>query len=303
MRFAFIGAVEGSKHALGALIAAGLVPDLVVTLPPEAASRHSDFADITTPAVAAGAHVFHATNINAAATLAAISAAEPDLCLVIGWSQICREPFRSIARIGNIGFHPAALPSLRGRAVIPWTILLGEVTTGSTLFWLDEGTDSGAILMQRIFPLATDETARTLYAKHTTNLEEMLPQAVELAGTGSPPRREQDHALATYCAKRTPEDGLIDWRQPAATVLRLIRAVGDPYPGAFTYSAGTRLTVDEAAPFPDSHRYIGLVGQVQTYTDAGFVVRCGDGECIEVRRWRCLPAGRPKIHSKLSGEH
>ncbi len=281
---------------------AGRRPDLVVTLPPQAAHRHSDFVDLSEPARRAGCAVCHTTNINDAATLEAIERSRPDLCLVLGWSQICGERFRAIARLGNIGFHPAALPRLRGRAVIPWTILLGETTTGSTLFWLDEGVDSGAILLQKTFTVAADETARSLYEKHTGALAEMLPEALALVEAGDPPRIRQDDDQASYCARRTADDGLIDWHQPAASVLRLIRAVGDPYPGAFTYHKDERLIIDEAVPLPDSHRYIGLTGQVQCLTDGGFAVRCGDGICIDVRAWRWPSGGRPKLHSKLGGE-
>jgi methionyl-tRNA formyltransferase len=277
------------------------VPAIVVTLPAEAAHRHADVADLSTPARAMGSTVFETSDINAPETLAAIAAAEPDLCTVVGWSQICRAPLRSIARIGSVGFHPAALPRLRGRGVIPWTILLDEPYTGSTLFWLDEGVDSGDILLQRTFVLAPDETARSLYIKHTDNLAAMLPEAVALVSAGNPPRLVQDESLASYCAKRTPEDGLIDWSLPAASVLRLIRAVGDPYPGAYACAGAARIVIDAAAAFAGSHRFIGLAGQVQVHTEAGFVVRCGDGECIEVLAWRSPDGKRPRLHSKLTG--
>jgi len=301
MRTVFVGTVEGSRVALEALIEAGRPPALVVTLADDVAHRHSDFADLTSPARAAGCTVLHVTDINAPDTLDAIRAVNPDLCMVIGWSQICREPFREIARIGNIGFHPAPLPRMRGRAVVPWTILTNQPTTGSTLFWLDEGVDSGEILLQRTFDVAPEETARTLYQKHLAALKELLPEALSLMESGTAPRIAQDHSLASYCAKRTAGDGLIDWHEPAEEILRLIRAVGDPYPGAFTHHKGARLVIETAAPFPRSDRYIGLVGQVQCHTDAGFVIRCGDGICIEVTQWRGASEGRPRVHVKLGG--
>jgi methionyl-tRNA formyltransferase len=128
----------------------------------------------------------------------------------------------------------------------------------------------------------------------------MLPEAMELVRSGNPPRIEQDHGNATYCAKRTAEDGRIDWKEPAEAVLRLIRAVGDPYPGAFTTSLARRLVIDRASFFPDSHRFIGLPGQVQVHTPEGFAVRCGDGGCVQVTAWRLDGAAiRPPLHSKL----
>jgi len=301
VRTFFVGAVEGSRIALEALIAAGRAPALVVTLPPNAASRHSDFSDLSAIAADAGIDVHHTIDINSPATTATLRQLEADLAMVIGWSQICKQEFRSLARLGSIGFHPAPLPRMRGRAVIPWTILLGESASASTLFWLDEGTDSGPILLQRHFELSPEESARNLYDKHTKNLAAMLPDAVALAANGTAPRQVQDHTKATYCAKRTPDDGLIDWREPAAAILRVIRAVGEPYPGAFTFYNKDKIVVDKARLSANSHQYIGLTGQVQSHTPSGFTVRCGDGNLIEVQSWRMPHGGRPRIHSKLAG--
>ncbi|WP_159587180.1 methionyl-tRNA formyltransferase [Chelativorans xinjiangense] len=303
MKTAFIGTVEGSAIALEALARTGLAPRLVVTLPPAAAHRHSDYADLAPLARTCGSQLLYATDVNAPPVIEALSALKTDLALVIGWSQICGPAFRSSARLGAVGFHPAPLPRMRGRAVIPWTILLGETTTAASLFWLDEGVDSGPLLRQETIEVAEDETARTLYLKQTGTLARMLPEAVELVRCGNAPRIEQDHARATYCAKRTPQDGLIDWHQPAQTALRLIRAVGDPYPGAFTAYNVHKLIIDAAEPFAEAHRFIGLPGQVVSDTPQGFVVRCGDGDCLHITSWRLDgEARKPRLHSKL-GAH
>jgi methionyl-tRNA formyltransferase len=300
VRIAFVGTVEGSAIAFKALVQAGMPPGLLITLAPEAAARHSDFVDLSPLARSVGSEVVYATNVNGQASIEALRAFRPDLVLVIGWSQICEHVFRSIARIGNIGFHPSPLPRMRGRAVIPWTILLGESVTAASLFWLDDGIDTGPILLQEPIAVTADETARTLYVKQTDALARMLPKAVELVRSGRAPQIEQDDGLATYCAKRTPDDGLIDWHAPADATLRLIRAVSEPYPGAFTTCGGCRLVIEIATLFDDSHRYVGLPGQVQCHTREGFAVRCGDGKCIHVTAWRQdQAAGKPSVHSKL----
>ncbi len=297
LRVAFVGAVEGSLIGLHALIDANLPPGLVITLPPEAATRHSDFADVATPAKAAGSRVVYTRNINAPETLAVLEEFAPDLCLVIGWSQICGRGFFSAVGYNAIGFHPAPLPRMRGRAVIPWTILMGEENSGSSLFWLDEGTDSGPLVLQRTFALAEDETARSLYDRHTANLAAMLPEAVRLVADGVAPRLEQDHTLATYCAKRTPEDGRIDWSHPAAEILRLIRAVGDPYPDAFTTVADKVFSIAAANALDNSERYVGLAGQIQARSENAIVVRCGDGQCIEISSWTWDGDKPPPVHT------
>ena len=301
----FVGAVEGSCAALEALIAAGRPPRLVVTLPPSAAARHSDFAALAPLARKAGIGVHETTEINAPETLEAIRAFRPDLALVIGWSQICGEGFRGIPRLGTVGFHPALLPRLRGRAVIPWTIILGETSSASTLFWIDEGTDTGPILLQRRFDLGPDETSATLYARHVRNLVEMVPEAVEMVERGTAPRDEQDHARASVCARRRPSDGRIDWQAPAGEVERLVRALGGPYPPAFTEFDGTRVAIQRARIPANGPAYVGFPGQVQ-FRDGrtAFDVLCGDGRCLRVTEWSAdAPAGAhwiPPNHSRFS---
>ena len=107
MRIAFIGTVEGSAIGLKALVDAGMAPGLVLTLPPEAARRHSDYVDLGPLAKAGGSALVHVTDVNGDDAIAALTAFETDLVLVIGWSQVCRAPFMSVARVGNVGFHPA----------------------------------------------------------------------------------------------------------------------------------------------------------------------------------------------------
>lgn len=297
MRVAFVGAVEGSRIALDALVSAGRAPGLLLTLPVAKAARHSDHADLLPIAQRAGIRVVETASINDAATIASLRQFAPDVILVIGWSQICGPAFRSVAARGCLGFHPAALPRLRGRGVIPWTIICNEQVTGSTLFWLDDGVDSGPILLQRLFDVAADETARTLYDKHTRNLADMVVEAVALLEKSTPDGIGQDERNASYCARRRPEDGLIDWRSPAVEIERLVRAVGDPYPGAFTFFTDRKVVVTRAAVRPNAGRYIGLTGQVQSHTKAGFLVLCGDGNCLEILDWQ---GERPSLHAKLT---
>ena len=299
MRSVLIGAVGSTAIALDALAEAGSGPDLLITLPPERRGRHSDFVDLNPRAAALGVPVFHNASVNAEETLERIKAVAPDYIWVIGWSQICRPAFLALPCKGIIGYHPAPLPKMRGRAVIPWTILLQVPRTGSSLFWIDDGVDTGAILCQEMFDVALDETAESLCAKHMTVLSRMMQSAIEALKNSDPPRRVQDHGQATYCAKRTAEDGLIDWRQPADEILRLVRAVGRPYPGAYTYYRGERLSIWRARRLPNGRSYIGLTGQIQSIDGERLTVRCGDGECIEITEWQVSGDAKPAIHAKL----
>src|SRR3546814_13872262 len=105
-------------------------------------------------------------------------------------------------------------------------------------------------------------------------LDRMLRESLPMPAQGSAPRLVQDERHATWATKRTPADGRIDWTLPAAEIDRLIRAVGRPYPGAFTETKAERLTVWAARPWPASARHAAMPGQVVARNEGGFVVRC-----------------------------
>lgn len=282
----FVGAVEGSAHALEALCAAGHAPALVVTLPPERSGAHSDFADLGPLAARHGVPVHRTPRTSAPETLDAIRAVAPDIVLVIGWSQLVDARFREIPRLGVLGFHPAALPRMRGRAVIPWHILAGQRQGGATLFWIDEGTDSGPIAAQAVFPIDPDRiTARELYDRSVAEMVALLPPLMDRLAAGDIPASPQDETQATLCARRRPEDGIIDWRLPAADIERLIRAVGPPYPGAQAGRGDAPIAVTAARLHPRQGYFIGLPGQVQDIRDGVVTVMCGDGRCLDLTEW------------------
>src|SRR5690625_4713688 len=135
MRTVLVGAVDSTRVTLEAWARRGAPPALLVTLPPELAPRHSDYVDLRPTARRYDVPVEEAPRVNAPEVVTRIREAEPDHLLVIGWSQLCGSDLLAAAKHGAIGYHPAPLPELRGRAVIPWTILTGREWTGSTLFW------------------------------------------------------------------------------------------------------------------------------------------------------------------------
>lgn len=301
MRAIIVGAVESSRVAVRETAKArNWEVSAVITLPPELASRHSDYVDLSGEAGVAGARLLHVANGNSEEALDAIRSLAPDLVLVIGWSQICRPAFLDAAGGRVLGYHPAPLPRLRGRGVIPWTILNEEPITAGTLFRMDAGVDSGPIVAQRFLHVARDETAASLYARHMQVLALLIQDALAACAAGDWDGTPQDERFATWAAKRTPEDGRIDWRLPARDVWRLVRAVGRPYPGAFTTMGDERLVVWEAEPWPAADRHLGVPGQVLAHEEPGFAVACGEG-ALHIREWALAGGGRPRLHARLGG--
>jgi methionyl-tRNA formyltransferase len=279
------------------MIDAGHPPTIVATLENELSKRHSDFVDLGPLAEEHSIRVLRVRNINDPEAIAALREAAPDYIFVVGWSQICGEEFMQIALGRVIGYHPAALPRMRGRAVLPWTILNDEKITGSTLFWMDDGVDTGDILEQRFFHVAPRETARSLYDKHVAAIASMIRSALAALASGNPAREKQDETCATYAAQRRPTDGLIDWTQSASRIDRLIRAVTKPYPGAFTTCNGKQLVIWRARHLGE-HNHHSIVGQVVELSENGFDVVTGNG-LLRVEDWEAEELTSIRKHAVL----
>ncbi|MGB5778534.1 MAG: formyltransferase family protein [Allopontixanthobacter sediminis] len=299
MKCILVGAVGSTELALETIARSPeWSVELVVTLPLDAAGRHSDFVDIEPLARRAGADVLRTTNINDAESLARISETEATFVFVIGWSQLCGEAFMALKPGSIIGYHPAPLPRLRGRAPLAWTILLEEPITAGTLFWLGSGADDGDLIDQQFFHVARDETARTLYARHQAALEVLLHRTLAVLASGDRPRIRQDERYATWAAKRIPDDGLIDWRDPAEAIDRLVRAVGRPYPGAFTWAGEEKLTIWRSRLAAGDDQYHAGPGQVIWRDDQAFAVKTGSG-VLQIDEWECASGRMPRMHSWL----
>lgn len=302
LRVALVGAVHSTQVALRAVAECGHEPVLVFTLPVEKQGRHSDFVDLGPLAEELGAPLVRVDDVNSPEAIEALRAAAPDLLLVIGWSRICGAEFRGVARMGTLGYHPTLLPKMRGRAALAWTILLDLKRSGGTLFWMDEGVDSGPIAAQEAFDIPPGTTLPELIELQLEAQSRMMPALFAKLGAGVRPAEPQDHREATYLAVRRPADGEIDWTCDSEEIERLVRAVTRPFPGAFSSLNGRDLVVWSArvVRYPQWH---ALLGQVFTYEDGAPVVRCGNGTDLLLTEYEFRPAqdGAP-IPATIKGQ-
>jgi methionyl-tRNA formyltransferase len=171
----------------------------------------------------------------------------PELILVLGWYFKVPREIRELAERGCLGIHASLLPKYRGGAPIPWAIIQGETRTGVTLFHLDDELDAGDVVAQSAFAIEADDTCATVYAKAEAASIDILKQTLPALADGTAPRRPQDSAEATWFPQRRPEDGLIDWSWDARRLRNFIRAQTHPYPGAFYYQGGEKVTVWNAS--------------------------------------------------------
>jgi methionyl-tRNA formyltransferase len=156
----------------------------------------------------------------------------PDVIVVMAYGQILSRTILEIPALACLNLHASSLPRHRGAAPIQAAIASGDSETGITVMYMDEGLDTGDILLQRKIGVLPTDTGGSLHDRLAQIAPEALLDALKLLAQGNPPRVAQDSALATYAPKLSRENGRIDWTEPAKVVERKIRAY-DPWPGAF----------------------------------------------------------------------
>jgi len=166
-------------------------------------------------------------------TIAQIRALGPDVIVVMAYGQILPKSVLEIPRGACLNLHASLLPRHRGAAPIQAAIAAGDTETGITVIYMDEGLDTGDVLLQSKLEILPNETGGSLHDRLAQIAPAALLEALDQLAAGTAPRIPQDSALATYSPKLTREDGKIDWTEPAEVIERKIRAF-DPWPGAYT---------------------------------------------------------------------
>ncbi len=166
----------------------------------------------------------------------------PDLFVVAAYGQILPKPLLEIPKYGAINVHASLLPKYRGAAPIAWAVLNGERKTGATIMKMDEGMDTGDILLQRELPIGAEDTAETLHDRLAPLGAELLVEFLAKMKGGEISPIRQDPSQATYAPPLKKENGRIDWKKEAQEIDRKVRAF-DPWPGAFTLYNGHVLKI------------------------------------------------------------
>jgi methionyl-tRNA formyltransferase len=174
-----------------------------------------------------------------------IRALKPDVIVVVAYGQILPRGVLEIPKIACLNLHASLLPRWRGAAPIQASIAAGDRETGITVMYMDEGLDTGDILLRRAIEILPADTGGSLHDRLAKIAPDALLESLESLGKGSAPRIPQDNALATYAPKLKREDGQVDWSEPAVVIERKIRAF-DPWPGAFMKIAGRNLKIFSA---------------------------------------------------------
>jgi methionyl-tRNA formyltransferase len=311
MKLVFCGTPPFAVPTLKAALRAGHSVELVVTQPDRPSGRGMQLLapPVKETAIAAGIPVVQPEKIKKNEEFRErLEAIQPDAILVVAYGRIIPKWMLDLPRFGNLNLHGSLLPKYRGAAPIQWAIANGEPVTGVTTMRLDEGLDTGGILMQREMAIAPDHTSTDVFALLAEIGAALMTETLEALEAGTIVPQKQDDALATHAPILTRDDGRMDFTQAAMTVYNRWRGF-QPWPGAWTTLGGKKLVAHRLMPL-DAGALAGgpdEPGSARVERDRLFV-RCGAGTWLELAevqlegKKRMMAADFLRGHALMSGD-
>ena len=283
MRVIFIGTGDVGLPALNWLLREQEVV-AVVAQPDKPVGRKQQLTPPPTKRLALehGVAVLQPKRIREPAAVAELAALAPDVIVVMAYGQILPKTLLDIPKLACLNLHASVLPEHRGAAPIQASILAGDRETGIAVMWMDEGLDTGDILLMRPLRIQRRETGGTLHDRLADLAPQALADAMEQLACGTASRTPQENALATYAAKLSRESGVIHWNASAQTIDRQVRAM-NPWPASSTLlpdpagGAPRKLKVFSVIQF---RRASGEPGTVLRVDKHGILVAAGEGAVL-----------------------
>lgn len=296
MRLVFAGTPDFAASALQSLIDASHEIVGVYTQPDRPAGRGRRLrpSAVKETALAHDLPVFQPDTLCGDEARAELAALEPDVMVVAAYGLILPASILDIPVSGCLNIHASLLPRWRGAAPIQRAIAAGDQQTGITIMQMDEGLDTGAMLLKRATPIHDDDTGQTLHDRLAKLGGEAIVDALDRLGKSQLLPEEQDSDLATYAHKLNKTDGALDWQRPAPELDRQVRAF-TPFPGAFAHSAGDRVRLHAVAPLSEPGD--AKPGTVLRRDRDGIDIACGEG-CLRLYQVQ-LPGSRAQSVSDL----
>lgn len=295
MRVVFLASGAFAIPSLEALIGAGHEVVALVTQPDRESGRGQALAPPKVKPVAErhGVRVLQVPRVRAPEAQTALRELRPQLQVVVAFGQILPRTVIEIAPRGTVNVHASLLPRLRGAAPIQWAIANGDAETGVTTMQIDEGLDTGPLLLARSLPIGPDETAAELEPRLARLGGELLVATLAGLEAGTLEPVAQDASRATHAPLLKKDDGRVDWSLPARALACRARGF-HPWPGAFTHHEGRLLKLLRVHEAPQAAA-ASEPGQVTRVDAAGVAVACGAGsllllEEVQPESRRAMPA-------------
>ncbi|WP_433690657.1 bifunctional UDP-4-amino-4-deoxy-L-arabinose formyltransferase/UDP-glucuronic acid oxidase ArnA [Kosakonia cowanii] len=237
------------------------------------AQENAFFSSVARLAAERGIPVYAPDDVNHPLWVDRIAEMKPDVIFSFYYRNLLGEAILNSARIGAFNLHGSLLPAYRGRAPLNWVLVNGETQTGVTLHRMISRADAGAIIAQQAVEIADADDALSLHRKLTESAKHLLEGALPTLKSGTFSETAQDESKASYVGRRTPEDGRLEWEKPAQTLHNLVRAVSDPWPGAFSFVGTHKFIVWKSRVRSDvAPARAGTVISV-----APLIIACGEG--------------------------
>jgi len=281
MKLVFMGTPAFAVPALDALVAAGHELVAVYTQPPRAAGRghRAQPSAVQTRAAAHDLPLRTPKSLKPTDEHDRFRALDADAAVVVAYGLILPPPILAAPRRGCLNIHASLLPRWRGAAPIQHAIWAGDEETGITIIMMDEGLDTGPMLLRESVAIDERTTAATLHDRLATLGARLIVDTLDRLARGALVPEAQDDSAATYARKLTRADGWLDWTRSAAELARQIRAL-TPWPGTWFELEGERVRVIEAVVSGATRNGAEPPGTV--VTAEGLFVRCGDGATLRL---------------------
>jgi len=275
MRILFMGSPELAVPSLNAVLDMGQVVS-VVTQPPKSSGRGRKITPsaVSLEASKAGISIMTPSTLKAPDTVQALRELEPDIAVVVAYGKILPPEVLAIPGLGCVNVHASILPELRGAAPIQWAIARGYKETGVTLMQMDEGMDTGPILLQRTTNIGELETAGQLGVRLGQMGADLLREGLPRLAAGELLPVRQDGSLATYAPLLRKSDGLVDWTLDSQEIADRVRGFS-PWPGTFTTRGGKRIIISSSAALEEPSET--SPGTITSADNRGIHVSCGIG--------------------------
>ncbi|MFP5227091.1 MAG: methionyl-tRNA formyltransferase [Acidobacteriota bacterium] len=283
MKLVFCGTPTFAVPTLKVALRAGYDVPLVVTQPDRPVGREKALTapPVKVTAMEAGIRVTQPEKIrNNAEFRAELERIQPDAILVVAYGRIIPKWMLDLPRLGNLNLHGSLLPKYRGAAPVQWAIANGEGATGVTTMRLDEGLDTGDILLQREMALAPSMTAVDVFPLLAEMGADLMMETLRGLEAGTITPRKQDEARATLAPILSRDDGRMDFSLPAMTLYNRWRGF-QPWPGAWTTLEGKKFAVHRMLPTEVRGARLRPAGELLVEQGTIFVA-CGDGTCLEL---------------------
>jgi methionyl-tRNA formyltransferase len=293
MRLIFCGTPQFAVPTLKALLHAGHDIQLVVTQPDRPSGRGMQLVapPVKHTALEAGLPVVQPEKIkNNQEFRGKLEAIQPEAIVVVAYGRIIPKWMLDLPWYGNLNLHASLLPRYRGAAPIQWAVANGEAATGATTMRIDEGLDTGDMLLQRELPIAPDQTAEDIFPLLAEMGAPLMAETLDGLKAGTITPKRQDNAQATLAPILKREDGQIDFARPAMEIYNRWRGF-QPWPGAYTHFRDKKLVLHRMIPM-ESLGEESVPGEVRVERNR-FFVDCGGGSRIEV--FEVQPEGKKRM--------